>query len=300
MADSPPSREKRFWPTYLVCRKVSNASAALSRSRTCSCSAGSGRSAGRSTRCWIQRRCVGILDVHVFDADPAAVRIAQHAEDVAQLHRALAGEPADGELAVEIPEGQAVLGDVEVGVAADLKFQRVGVGHQVAAHAVGVDDLHDERALVEVALAVVGDVRRPAHRLVRDAQRGEDVVVEAVFAEQQLVHAAQEFAGLRALDDAVVVGRGQGDGLADGERREGLRGCALEGRGVLHRADADDGALAGHQPRHRMNGADAAGVGQADGGAGEVVGGQLAAARPPDDVLVRDPEAAEIKPLSVS
>ena len=43
----------------------------------------------------------------------------------------------------------------------------------------------------------------------------EDVVVEAVLAEQQLVHPAQELAGLRALDDAVVVRAGQGDGLAD-------------------------------------------------------------------------------------
>ena len=45
---------------------------------------------------------------------------------------------------------------------------------------------------------------------------------------------------------------------------------------VLHRADADDRALARHQPRHRVVGADRARVGQADRGAGEVVGGQLA------------------------
>jgi hypothetical protein len=32
------------------------------------------------------------------------------------------------------------------------------------------------------------------------------------------VHAAQELAGLRALDDAVVVGAGQRDRLADRER----------------------------------------------------------------------------------
>ena len=38
MTDSPPSSEKRFWPTNLVCRKVSNASAALSRRRMRSCS----------------------------------------------------------------------------------------------------------------------------------------------------------------------------------------------------------------------------------------------------------------------
>ena len=35
---------------------------------------------------------LGILDVHVLDADAAAVRVAQHAEDVAQLHPLLAGE----------------------------------------------------------------------------------------------------------------------------------------------------------------------------------------------------------------
>ena len=40
--DSPPSREKRFCPTYLVCRKVSKASAAFSRSRMWNCSSRDG------------------------------------------------------------------------------------------------------------------------------------------------------------------------------------------------------------------------------------------------------------------
>ena len=50
------------------------------------------------------------------------------------------------------------------------------------------------------------DVGAPARRLVRDAEALEDLVVEAVVAEQQLVHPAEELAALRALDDAVVVG----------------------------------------------------------------------------------------------
>ena len=50
------------------------------------------------------------------------------------------------------------------------------------------------------------DVAAPLHRLVRHAERAEDVVVEAVLAEQQLVHPLQEQARLGALDDAVVVG----------------------------------------------------------------------------------------------
>ena len=67
-----------------------------------------------------------------------------------------------------------------------------------------------------------------------------------------------------------------------------------ERRRVLHRADADDRALALHQPRHRVHGADAARVGQRDRGAGVVVHGQLVAPGPPDDVLVRLPELAEV------
>ena len=68
---------------------------------------------------------------------------------------------------------------------------------------------------------------------------------------------------------------------------------ALELRGVLHRADADDRALAAHQPGHRMHGADGAGVGQRDRHAGEVLGGQLAVAGAPHDVLVGGDELAE-------
>ncbi len=42
MTVSPPSSENRFCPTYLVCRKVSKASAAFSRDRMYFCSEESG------------------------------------------------------------------------------------------------------------------------------------------------------------------------------------------------------------------------------------------------------------------
>ena len=74
---------------------------------------------------------------------------------------------------------------------------------------------------------------------------------------------------------------------------------AGERRRVLHRADADDRALAGHQARHRVHGADAARVGQRDRGAGVVVHGQLVAPGPPDDVLVGLPELPEVHRLGV-
>ena len=59
MTDSPPSRLNRFCPTYLVCRNVSNASAALSRPRMRSWSSREGLAYLRSTRAWIQRRWSG-------------------------------------------------------------------------------------------------------------------------------------------------------------------------------------------------------------------------------------------------
>ena len=294
MTDSPPSSENRFCPTYLVCRNVSNASAALSRRRIVQLLLAGRLRAADLDPLLDPLPLLRVLDVHVLDADPAAVGVAQHAEDVAQAGHRLAAEAPGGELAVQVPQRQAVGDDVEVGVAALAVLQRVGVGHQVAAHPVGVDQLLHPGLLGDVVLVRGGDVADPADRLVRDAQRAEDLVVEAVLAEQQLVDPAQEVAGLRALDDPVVVGRGQRHDLADRQPGQRLGGRALVLGRVLHRADADDRALAGHQPRHRVDGADGARVGEADRGAGEVVGGQLVAAGAPDDVLVRRPEAGEV------
>ena len=59
MTDSPPSSENRFCPTNLVCRNVSNASAALSFLRIRICSSRDGRAYGTSTLAWIQARCSG-------------------------------------------------------------------------------------------------------------------------------------------------------------------------------------------------------------------------------------------------
>ena len=59
---------------------------------------------------------LGVLDVHVLDADGAAVRVAQDAEDLAQRQERLAAEATGREGAVEVPQGEAVLEDVEVRV----------------------------------------------------------------------------------------------------------------------------------------------------------------------------------------
>jgi hypothetical protein len=188
-------------------------------------------------------------------------------------------------------------GDVEVGVLALSVLEGVGVRHEVATNPVCVDELLDPRHLVDVVVVGGGDVLDPADRLVGDPQRLEDLVVEALLAEQQLVDDAEEVAALRALDDPVVVGAGQREDLAHRVAVDRLAAGALPLGGVLERTDADDRALALHEPRHRVVRADGPRVGQADRRALEVLDGQLAAASLADDVLVGGPEVDEVHRL---
>jgi hypothetical protein len=131
--------------------------------------------------------------------------------------------------------------------------------------------LHDLLVLRD-RIGEAAPVRVPARRFVGHPEAGEHRVVEVVAAEQQFVDAAQELAALRAGDDPVVVGVGERDHLADGHLRERRRVGALELGRVADAADAHDEALAGHEPRHRVHGADHPRVGDGAGGARERVG----------------------------
>ncbi len=214
-----------------------------------------------------------------------------------------AGHAVGEELAVEIPDREAVRRRVELDRRVRfLPAQRIEVGDQVATHAVDADQLGDLHLLVQHRLLAVDrvDVGTPLDGLVRHPEGVEDVVVEAVLAEQQLVDPLQEQPRLGALDDAVVVGAGDGDDLGDAERRQVAAVGALELGRVVDGADADDDALAGHQARHRLHRADGARVGQRHAGALEVGDGQLVAPDLADDLLVGDEEAGEVERLGVA
>ena len=98
--------------------------------------------------------------------------------------------------AVQVPERQAVRLHVKM-MAPLAVLQWISVRHQVAAHPIGVDHLHDPGLLGDLVLVEAADVLCPADRLVGNAQRAEDVVVEAVLAKQQ--RAAEPGTGQTAL-----------------------------------------------------------------------------------------------------
>jgi hypothetical protein len=116
-----------------------------------------------------------------------------------------------------------------------------------------------------------------------------------VLAHEQLVHPREEEARFGPLDDPMVVGRGQGDDLGHPELGEGCRVGGGELRRVGERADADDGALPGHEAGHRLGRAERAGVRDGDRHAGEVLDGQLVRADLAHELLVGVQEAGEVQ-----
>ena len=130
---------------------------------------------------------------------------------------------------------------------------------------------------------------------VGDGEVVRDRLVEVVLALEELVDPAQERAGLGALDDPVVVRRGHRRDLRDAERLQLLGRSVRPLDGIGDRADRDDRPLARHEARHGGDRADAAGVGQRDVRALEVVGGELVLPRLRDQILVVGVEAREVE-----
>ena len=92
------------------------------------------------------------LDVHVLASDFPAVGLAQRFQDFAQHSHllrliVLRHQGAGQKFAVEIPDGQAVGGRVELGMVDRLRTQRIEIRDQVAAHAIGVNELQYRRFL---------------------------------------------------------------------------------------------------------------------------------------------------------
>ncbi|KAG1242576.1 hypothetical protein G6F68_016127 [Rhizopus microsporus] len=120
ISESPPSSEKRFWPTYLVC-SVQLVVAA-----------------GRFQLLVDPLALLDLGDVHELRTDRAGVGRLQARQQVAQLHARLATDAAGAEFAAEVAIGQAGARQAQVrGVDRRGQAQWVQAGVQMAARAVG-------------------------------------------------------------------------------------------------------------------------------------------------------------------
>ena len=82
------------------------------------------------------------LDVHVFDADRAAVGRSQDRDDLAQGGALATEQVVDEDLTVEIGLGKTVAVVVELGVGpAFFEAERVEIGFEMTAHSVGADQV---------------------------------------------------------------------------------------------------------------------------------------------------------------
>ena len=112
--------------------------------------------------------------------------------------------------------------------------------------------------------------------------------------------AAQELTGLGTLDDAMVIGGGEGRHLGDAELGHALVGATLPLRRIVDGSHAENAALAGHETRHRVVGADTAGVGERGSDPSEVLDGEGVLPTTAHDVLVGVPELHEVHVLGVT
>ena len=102
----------------------------------------------------------------------AAVGVAQDLQDLAQRRAVLAGQAVGDELAVQVPQREAVGGGVQVRVRRARGVEGIEVGHQVAAHAVGVDELQDARLLLDLLVAARGPEEARGRRRSPSARAG--------------------------------------------------------------------------------------------------------------------------------
>ena len=152
--------------------------------------------------------------MHVLNTNGAAVRIAQNAQQFIKCEFCTASNTAGEELALEIPDGEAIVIWVQFArKTGRLPTQRINVGNEVTAYAVRAHQHAHLHLLVHHCFFAVQrrNVGGPLHCLIRNAEAAEHVVVETVFTEKHLVYALQEQTAFGALNNAVIVRAGNGD-----------------------------------------------------------------------------------------
>ena len=99
----------------------------------------------------------------------------------------------------------------------DFVFERIEIGEEMSAHAIGVDHLQRRRLPRHRVFPFAGAILSPALRLIRNAQVAIDLIVEIVSAEKELVHGGEKCPRFRTLNDAMVVCRRHRHHFGDAE-----------------------------------------------------------------------------------
>ena len=118
---------------------------------------------------------LGVHDVPVFDARRAAIGVTKDAQYLLKRRFLLAGETVDDEGSLQVPNGESVRRELELGVhGGRFARQRVQMCVQVATHAIHVDELLDANLLQDsFGVILTRDwivVLRPVRWFVRNAE----------------------------------------------------------------------------------------------------------------------------------
>ena len=241
------------------------------------------------------------LDMPVFDANLAAVSLSQNFKDPPQGGSLFAVQAARDEYAVEVPDREAKIFEIELGRVMRDHVERVDIGEQMAADTVRIDQLEHVRLFLDLCPFAAEEGRivvlGPSHRRIVDLKIRKDLVVKCVLASQKFAYLGQKEPAFCTLDDAMVIGARDGHGLADTDRRQSGGGHRMILRRVLDRSRRDDRALPGHQARIRRGGTYCSRICQRDRRPAEIGDLQLAVAGPLDLVIIAVKERRKIHPV---
>ncbi|CAB4607262.1 unannotated protein [freshwater metagenome] len=126
--------------------------------------------------------------MHVFNTNGSAVRIAQNLVDIAELGFRLSAKTTGFEGAIKIPKTQAMIQDIEIRVRTLAVFERVDIGHEVSANAIGVNHFLDAGCFAAIIVVVGVEINHPANWLIRNTKVGKNFVIETASAKQKLVN----------------------------------------------------------------------------------------------------------------
>ena len=160
----------------------------------------------------------GVLNVHIFNTDGAAICIAQNMQQLTQSHAVCARHSASEKFAIQVPNCQSVSCWIKFnGQFGLFPMQRINICDEMTTHTMNTDQGGDLHLLIKHGLFMIQwvDVSTPLHGLIRHTHALKYCLIKTVLTQQQFVHPLQEESTLGALNNSVVIGAGDRHDLRD-------------------------------------------------------------------------------------